>query len=1410
MNPPTKYQLEPPTGVYPVSKHSKVYPDFEPWKHKPIEDKLLLNFVAKGYYEPAKVSFETISAKSSVIQEPLSNLANRLSSNFTEIFKLREERVNKISNSANEDGSSFTENLTPNAANSMNFFHNLSGKDFKLPRRVTLTDAKREQWLQDLTDSDVKMNQLVKSIPHGFKRKQLLEQLYLKQVPFSRAIWLIKYCYCVEWSVLSSRTKEKHEYNSLVAKIYQEWTSSMVQLLERLVFDMSLGADHSIPTNTKRSFSQNSIGRKYVKPNMKSPEFDNAAFSNSKPAAQSPNFSLSEKMSPKFDEHGNDNLSKSKKSDGNMKNFSTSNGSTYNKVKSVQHEEKDLLTWKSNIKYFLKLVGNCYGLGLMDKYLFVNWLVEFFSKMENFEYYPITLHILTSFWSDIVDNENSDSFILGKITESLLHSYYMVSHSKSMLNDSNFLINDVKKNEKIRAVFLDTLKKLISQIFHHQSLEIFVMTDNSKWNLYKPCLEDILDVSQRAVSDEIRKKFELITYRNDTLKKKFQSNSPGQENECCLKLNSCENIIMLRANFHLLNLLDNNKPTDDWDAFLNDMTTDDLIQMFLWTVSPTRASHYESVHLVARLLIMKLSIEGKEQLEIESEFWKMIFLMAKANNLTDFVDFDQLKALANVLIVYGIVKVPTYIRKLISSGVLYSPSQKAKKFHCDLLISLKIQPVMKYQFNMVLKKVDDKALTSGFHFDQLVFLAEQCKQIFITKSENKSLLKKAPGCVKIMVADWYLNSLVTSFGKDEETPFIDRSTIKRVYLHLCEDLQQFHHFYRWIESIVYHQQLSDIGAMEQMIDILLAFQKLFPLLINDPLSFMKSTIHLYLNKLKSVDTRSFQIIQFNPFWKFFLISFDNLLQMDASLHHQLSELCEIENERLREFSKSNHQLALSSSQQLGKKIRDLIAAPSEKSLTDDRLYLLSIQIVSRQEYAKYLPFILKRKHMEAESTHVFLSDLVLLLSLKLISLDFITKMFGNTTIMQMLTYETNDPYFIFQKKHYIKQNYESIVAHCLKVNDLDYLAYLIFTYGSSSTRVRVTNNTLKKLLPRHCEFIFALLHTHKNGDSGDQEAYMSLFEKLNFSNLYIFQAFVQCLLTDETFLLKELGTMSMKVSLVIERCQYSYLVAHLFDTITSPTLLNAVLEIVLINFLNECFIRGDDNTYVHCNKSLITTLTKLLKTQENLKIHERVFQSFETLLSECFKLHLSEACKEAKVFSILIELLIIFERPLFDYIVAFEKTSLITLLYQFFQDKPELCLKNKLFIYEILHHLKSQYTYLTTLDPTKLNQIPQELVALPPFHLSSFDSVKTAPASSAMGLSYIDHRDAMKYINSKYKNLNEFHLYNRKYKNHEEMVEIPEFLHLANYAEDKHSKKLNDTFVNLSLFDAKLERKDIS
>lgn len=58
--------------------------------------------------------------------------------------------------------------------------------------RTTLIDAKREQWMHELSSGVVPLKQLAKNVPHGFKGEKLLETLATKQVPFLRATWYIK------------------------------------------------------------------------------------------------------------------------------------------------------------------------------------------------------------------------------------------------------------------------------------------------------------------------------------------------------------------------------------------------------------------------------------------------------------------------------------------------------------------------------------------------------------------------------------------------------------------------------------------------------------------------------------------------------------------------------------------------------------------------------------------------------------------------------------------------------------------------------------------------------------------------------------------------------------------------------------------------------------------------------------------------------------------------------------------------------------------------------------------------------------------------------------------------------------------------------------------------------------------
>ncbi len=61
-----------------------------------------------------------------------------------------------------------------------------------MPSRVTLTDAKRQSWFDDLANPDVPLYKLGKNVPHGAKGHDLLELLHSSNVAIPRAIWLLR------------------------------------------------------------------------------------------------------------------------------------------------------------------------------------------------------------------------------------------------------------------------------------------------------------------------------------------------------------------------------------------------------------------------------------------------------------------------------------------------------------------------------------------------------------------------------------------------------------------------------------------------------------------------------------------------------------------------------------------------------------------------------------------------------------------------------------------------------------------------------------------------------------------------------------------------------------------------------------------------------------------------------------------------------------------------------------------------------------------------------------------------------------------------------------------------------------------------------------------------------------------
>lgn len=63
---------------------------------------------------------------------------------------------------------------------------------FRLPKRNTVSDQKRETWLADLANPQVPLSKLYAVVPNAHRGGALLEQMYTRKVPLNRAVWFIR------------------------------------------------------------------------------------------------------------------------------------------------------------------------------------------------------------------------------------------------------------------------------------------------------------------------------------------------------------------------------------------------------------------------------------------------------------------------------------------------------------------------------------------------------------------------------------------------------------------------------------------------------------------------------------------------------------------------------------------------------------------------------------------------------------------------------------------------------------------------------------------------------------------------------------------------------------------------------------------------------------------------------------------------------------------------------------------------------------------------------------------------------------------------------------------------------------------------------------------------------------------
>lgn len=1327
---PSKYILTPPDDLHPYvppteSQLHAEYPDFEPWKHTKEEDQILLNFVAKGYYTTSKVNFESISARSS-LQESLPKLSDQLADQFSRVLRIREEEINRIP--AN-DG------VSPAP------FNHLCGPGFLLPSRITLTEHRRELWLQELGSSYASLPKLSRHIPHGLKRRQVLEQCCAKQIPLKRAIWLIKCCYSLEWKIKTSKNKETEVDESLQPQLTKEWTDNFVYILEKLIFEMV--------------------------------------------------------------QHDNDPV--------------------------------QLKRWRAEVRYFLKLLGNSYTLELIDKEVFHHWLVEFGAKVKNFEFLPLTLHVLIIFWEGICgpreeENSSQSVFLVSKVAEMLLSKYHTVSQSKSMINDEKYIINDIKKNGKIKDSILSTLKMLIRRLFDNNSLEAFIFSD-SGWDLYKPILYEITSTPALSRSSEqaseVRKKLELISYRNESLRTRSPSSSADNDKDANDSSNGSDILKLRTVDIDLTSKLDDNPIDFDWASYLdrNMLHVTQIRQLFLWAIHPSRRTHYEANQLVAKIVLLKINtVEAFQEYAVEDVIWSLVFQLAKLDKSTrsSTVALPTMYRLLNILITYGILKVPTYIRKLISSGILYLPESNDKFVHCDVLINLKISPLMKSQYNMVLRNVMEynSVYFEEYNFDRLLLKTENLKQII--SNEQDLSTTEYPLNIKIMTAEWYLTTICSGSPLS-----VDKATLIKNFQIFSVRLDVTQYFYKWVEFIVYHQLIKDIEALEALMDILLCYGKLFAQFINDHILFTKTFILIYTKELKNKDQNSYAVTSFMPFWKFFIKNFPSALKIDEDLRTELLAVYEEEKAKIERLSKNRQEavnLYMSFSEQETKNLswnfteifqtnlRIFLAAKAVSNQGHSRRNLLLLMTTNIKEYNKFMSIFLKRKAFKQE-------DLLNLISSKLLTFEQVQSVLGMDTILNLLPVEISNYglYFEYHKGQYITNNFKAVLTACQTNFSQFYSTFLdvLLRYGTDSKFASVSNKmiatTLKKNPVTNNQIFedILLYGTSKADDDGDSTIEevrpAAMYSMLNFTNLWVFQAYTSY----QIELLEESGSSSLEDFLfeVINNSGSNCLCAHIFDGIDDYQVLQSIIQISEHNFFEKYLLNCDANeNYLRVVIEIITSLSQKLQGEVNISD-----ESFELLIKAVnYFTNLDEkSLAEIEIqLEITLKIFTIHQNSIFQRIVSSIEAretkgpaSLIDNTYKLFEEITSN-LRLKLMLYELLSSMKSYCIYASTMS-VKFD-VPLKLLKLPPFQISSFmkkTSGKDADDKADLGLQIIGSQsgdDGWRWF-----------LYDKKEASYFCKLHLEPYHLISNYQPESMSS-FNNSCLNLSLFNACFEKKNPS
>ncbi|KAG7090909.1 hypothetical protein E1B28_009986 [Marasmius oreades] len=215
------YESHPPEWL--PKAHNEVdlgYAGFHPPRPGQEEDLLSENNVKNGYHLGLTVTAESYSSQSTISENlRCHETILKLEDLVNEVFNRRATQVPCVP------------------------VHN-----FRFPSRVTLNDAKRQAWFDDLANPTVPLSKLGKNVPHGAKGADLLDLLHLKDVSIPRAVWFLRVFGANETAGL----RDKPAYDPTQYSI--EWTNVVTSHLRKQLQDIALPSPVRAAVNIKQTF----------------------------------------------------------------------------------------------------------------------------------------------------------------------------------------------------------------------------------------------------------------------------------------------------------------------------------------------------------------------------------------------------------------------------------------------------------------------------------------------------------------------------------------------------------------------------------------------------------------------------------------------------------------------------------------------------------------------------------------------------------------------------------------------------------------------------------------------------------------------------------------------------------------------------------------------------------------------------------------------------------------------------------------------------------------------------------------------------------------------------------------------------------------------------------------------------